>query len=178
MLFYEFMILKQEFKPRLARAARRLCAGFAFAIAFMFYAPANAAATGEAPVTLPLRKHDITDIPVADTASPLYRLAMRPERDIEVILQDTFDEAVRSGTAGALIKFISRNPDHALADKARQMLEEGSYPPARKTQADWVDSKIVAFDAARRAGPDALRAFIAKHPDHPLAAEARRLLSK
>ena len=144
----------------------------------MFTAPANASATGEATDTPPLRKHVITDIPVADKAIPFYRLAMRPERDIEAIIVDTFDDAVRSGTAGALIRFISRHPDHGLADKARQLLEEGSYPPARKTQADWVDSKIVAFDAARRAGPDALRAFISKYPDHPLAAEARRMLSK
>ena len=103
---------------------------------------------------------------------------MRPERDKEAILLDTFNEAARSGGAGALIKFISRNPDHPLADKARRLLEGGGYAPARKTPSDFVDSKIVAFDAARRAGPDALRTFIAKFPDHPLAAEARRMLSK
>lgn len=116
--------------------------------------------------------------PIAPSGPSWHILAMRPERDIEAILLDTFNEAVRSGSAGALLKFISRNPDHPLADKARQLLERGNYPPARKTQSEWVDSKIVEFDAARRAGPDALKAFIARHPSHPLAAEARRLLSK
>ena len=116
--------------------------------------------------------------PIVPAAPPWYLLVMRPERDIEAILLDTFNEAARSGSAGALIKFISRNPDHPLADKARRLLEQGSYPPARKSPTEWVDSKIVDFDAARREGPDALKAFIARHPGHPLADEARRLLSK
>ena len=103
---------------------------------------------------------------------------MRPERDIEAILLDTFNEAVRSGSAGALIKFISRNPEHPLADKARQLLKDGDYPPARRTPTEWVDSIIVEFDAARRAGHGALKEFIARHPGHPLAAEARRLLTE
>jgi hypothetical protein len=146
----------------------------AFVVSLVFAAPAAlGATTGEAQGTLPLRQ-----MPIAEATRPGYLVAMRPERDIEAILQDAFDEAVRSGSAAALIKFISRNPDHSLADKARQLLEEGSYPPARKTPTDWVDSKIVEFDAARRAGPDALKAFIARHPGHPLAAEARRMLSK
>jgi hypothetical protein len=145
----------------------------------MFAAPAASyALIAETQGKASLRQMAGSDIPVAETARPGYLVAMRPERDIEAILQDTFDEAVRSGTAAALIKFISRNPDHPLADKARRLLEAGSYAPARKTPTDWVDSKIVEFDAARRAGPDALNAFIARHPDHPLAAEARRILSK
>jgi hypothetical protein len=120
----------------------------------------------------------IASVPIVEASTTWYLLAMRPERDIEAITLDSFNEAVRSGSAGALIKFISRNPDHPLADKARRMLEEGNYPPARKTPSEWVDSKIVEFDAARRAGPDALKEFIARHPGHPLAAEARRLLAK
>jgi hypothetical protein len=105
-------------------------------------------------------------------------MAMRPERDPEVVLKDVFDEAVRNHTAGALIKFISRNPNHPLADKARRLLETGNYAPARQTATEFFDSKIVEFDAARRAGPAALRDFISKYPDHPLAGEARRLLEK
>jgi hypothetical protein len=77
-------------------------------------------------------------------------MAMRPERDPEAVLQDVFDEAVRNHTAGALIKFISRNPNHPLADKARRLLETGKYAPARQTATEFFDSKIVEFDAARR----------------------------
>jgi hypothetical protein len=127
---------------------------------------------------LGLRPPPIANAPIVGAAPTWYLLAMRPERDIEAITLDTFNEAVRSGSAGALIKFISRHPDHPLAEKARRMLEEGNYPPARKTPTEWVDSKVVEFDAARRAGPDALKEFIARYPGHPLAAEARRLLAR
>ena len=150
----------------------------AFTVAIFFAVPAATGVSGEAPDIVAAPETASSNVTIADALHPQYEVAMRPERDIEAILLDTFNEAVRGGTAGALIKFISRNPEHPLADKARRLLEEGNYPPARKTQSDWVDSKIVDFDAARRGGPDALKAFIAKHPGHPLAAEARRLLSE
>lgn len=175
MHFYFPNSLIKKCTPCLMCISRPVFPGFAIALAMIFSTPA---ATGEALDNQAARQPAMSNIPIADTPNQQYTVGMRPERDREAILLDTFNEAVRSGAAGALIKFISRNPDHALADKARRMLEEGSYPPARRTQTDFVDSKIVEFDAARRAGPDALKAFIAKHPGHPLAAEARRMLSK
>ena len=176
--FYICKILNASFKA----AANRVvgCARFSFVVAAAVWitAPATSSASGEQPKFLAPQLVAIPGVLIENAESEEYLVAMRPERDIEDILKDTFDEAARSGSAGALLKFISRHPDHPLAEKARRMLEEGDYPPARKTATDWVDSKIVEFDAARRSGPAALRAFIAKHPDHPLADEARRMLRK
>jgi hypothetical protein len=172
---YTSWLPKDELKTPLVGMMRWVCLGFTSAITMTL---ATSSAASESRESLDSRQSVISDIPIAETEDSEYLIAMRPERNIEAILQDTFNEAVRSGTASALIKFIWHNPDHPLADKARRMLEEHSYPPARKTQSDWVDSKIVEFDAARRSGPDALREFIARYPDHPLAAEARRMLSK
>jgi hypothetical protein len=132
-------------------------------------------------------RHDVLGTPEVSVASIAGKteyqkegqvIAMRPERDPEAIVQDAFDEAVRNRSAGGLIKFISRNPEHPLAERARQLLKTGKYAPARKTATEFFDSKIVEFDAARRAGPEALKAYIAKYPDHPLSKEARRLLER
>jgi hypothetical protein len=174
MVFCNFSLLSKTRIFDVKCAIRCLLKVFVFEISMIFAVPTDSgAAISESSGLLAVRP-----LPIAEAPRPGYNLAMRPERDIEAILQDTFDEAVRSGTAGALVKFIWHNPNHPLAEKARRLLEEGSYPPVRKTPSDWVDSKIVEFDAARRSGPDALRAFIAKHPGHPLAAEAQRMLSK
>ncbi len=179
----ELALCAFNFLYRLCRAHKAhftlgICQRFAFAGLLIFAAPAISATPDETADALPFRRNSAADMPVANDVSPAYFIAMRPERDIEAILLDTFNEAVRSGSAGALIKFISRNPEHPLADKARQLLKDGDYPPARRTPSEWVDSKIVEFDAARRDGTSALKEFIAKHPGHPLAAEARRLLSE
>lgn len=164
-----------------ARAASGLMSALMLAIitpGFQQGAYGAAGKDGEQAEIPGLESLSVAGGPIVEAAPSWYLTAMRPERDIEAITLDTFNEAVRSGSAGALIKFIARNPDHPLAEKARQLLEEGNYPPARKTPSEWVDSKIEEFDAARRAGAGALKEFIARHPNHPLAAEARRLLSK
>jgi hypothetical protein len=171
-------LVKEQGRPCPARNLRFAFSSFVFAFSLLGVGSVESSASGEAPGASGSRQPMAGNIPVAEAPRPWQLVAMRPERDIEAIILDTFNEAVRSGNAGALIKFISRHPQHALADKARQLLVDGHYPPARKTQSDWVDSKIADFDTARREGPDALKAFIAKYPDHPLAAEARRMLSK
>ena len=179
-LFYCY-IVKINCDVRVACRGQRAMRALVLALTTLVVQHSASGATGSSgdqPDAFGSRMLPVAGTPIVERAPTWYLLAMRPERDIEAIILDTFNEAARSGSAGALIKFISRHPDHPLADKARRMLEEGNYPPARKTPSEWVDSKIVEFDAARRAGPDALKTFIAKHPGHPLAAEARRLLSE
>lgn len=114
---------------------------------------------------------------IANPRQSFYVVAMEPERDADAILLDTLNEAIRSGNAGLLIKFIAKHPDHILAEKARQLLKDGNYPLATKTPTNGVDSKYVEFDKARRRGPDGLRGFIRAHPDHPLAKEAERMMA-
>lgn len=164
--------------PRVASSLARTLMLAVVVLVFQHSAQGATGGAGEQAQWPGAKSRPAAGAPIVPSAPAWYLLSMRPERDIEAITLDTFNEAVRSGSAGALIKFISRNPDHPLADKARQMLDEGNFPPARKTPDAWVDSKIVEFDAARRQGPDALKAFIARHPGHALADEARRLLSK
>jgi hypothetical protein len=159
-----------------ARCIQPLALTFSLLISFAEFAAGKPSHEVHPPA---FRHNDIPpEMSMAGSDVQWYVIAMRPERDPEAILQDTFNEAARNKTAGALIKFISRNPGHPLADKARKLLETGNYAPARKTAAEFVDSKIVKFDAARRAGPAALKQFIADYPDHPLAREARRLLGQ
>lgn len=89
-----------------------------------------------------------------------------------------FDYARRLGTTEALEKFIARNPDHPLAQKARELL---SSPDTRRRLPMPSDGSAgsatrSAYDAAVRQGTvAALDRFIADHPGHPLAEQAQWL---
>jgi hypothetical protein len=82
-----------------------------------------------------------------------------------------FELRAGEGTREALILFIVRHPDHPLADRARAMLRgvplAGTPSPDAAVFADYSR----ALDSGTAA---ALRDFAARHPAHPLAAEARR----
>ncbi len=45
-------------------------------------------------------------------------------RDPEIAVREEYDLAIAAGTADALALFIKRHPDHPLADKAQQALNE------------------------------------------------------
>ena len=45
-------------------------------------------------------------------------------RDPEIAVREEYDAAIAAGTADALSLFIRRHPDHPLADKAQQALNE------------------------------------------------------
>jgi hypothetical protein len=95
-----------------------------------------------------------------------------PPPDYAAGLRSTLDQALADGSNAALIGFIARYPDEAIADEARAALAArgqmaGPYPGP--------DGDIfAAFDRARLAGPAALAAFAATYPNHPLGAEAGR----
>ena len=96
---------------------------------------------------------------------------MPPARDPALAVAEEFALAEDAGTSAALILFIARHPGTAAAAAARDRLAIRAAPdPAPPPGPD--GAIIAAFDAARRAGPAALRAFAARYPGHPLAAEA------
>lgn len=98
-----------------------------------------------------------------------------PPPDYDRVMGEEFDAAMREGTNSALIRFIARHPDHPLADRARSLLSgrEGLDTGVSPTDPD--ADIYAAFDRARRENTiSALGTFIALHPNHPLAAEARR----
>ena len=98
---------------------------------------------------------------------------MVPPRDPALAEAEEFALAREEGSNGALILFIARAPRSALAETARRMLRERGAPdPAPPAGPN--GAIIAEFDAARLAGPPALRAFAARYPGHPLAEEARR----
>lgn len=90
-----------------------------------------------------------------------------------------FDYARSVGTAEALKKFIARNPDHPLAEKARQLVvstllgQDRNFPVPQDRQERATHS---SYDTAVSTGTvDALDRFIAEHPGHALAANAQWL---
>ena len=96
-----------------------------------------------------------------------------PPLDPRVVLADLYARTLAEDSGAGLILFIARYPDDPLAEDARRRLRlraaPDPIPPAGP------DGRLIAeYDAARRAGPAALDAFAARHPGHPLAAEARR----
>lgn len=102
---------------------------------------------------------------------------MKPEPDREAVLSTILQEAAGDETSAALIRFLWRYHDHPLSEKARHLLANGNYLPARNTAGVWVDRKVVEFDAARRDGSiSALNDFIGRYPGHPLALEAARII--
>jgi hypothetical protein len=50
---------------------------------------------------------------------------MKPGPDIEAAVRAEFELAESKGTREAYERFIRRHPDHALADKAREILARG-----------------------------------------------------
>jgi hypothetical protein len=105
-------------------------------------------------------------------AGPAWAEAARP-MDPQVVLADLYARTLAEDSSGALILFIARYPDDPLADGARRRLRLRTGPdPVPFRGPD--DQLLSEFDAARRAGPAALDAFAARHPGHPLAAEAQR----
>lgn len=99
----------------------------------------------------------------------------RPPDD-EAVLAQEFRGAVDDGSNAALIRFIARHPETALADEARRRLQQRTAPDERPLANDPDAAVYAAFDAARRAGTaEAWRDFARTYANHPLAAEANRL---
>jgi hypothetical protein len=101
----------------------------------------------------------------------------RPPDDAAVLAQE-FRAAVDDGSNAALIRFIARHPETALADEAWRRLQQRPAPDARPLANDPDAAVYAAFDAARRSGTaEAWRGFARTYAGHPLAAEATRLAS-
>ena len=97
---------------------------------------------------------------------------MAPEPDYEAVIAREFDGILQRGTREALLLFIARHPQHPLADRARAMLPSA---PSQRPVGDPDAAVYEEFDRAMQFGtPAAYNSFIRKHPDHPLADEARR----
>ena len=99
--------------------------------------------------------------------------SMPPRRDPAMATREEFALAEADGSNGALILFIARAPETAEAEVARTMLRGRNHPDTAPMPGP--DGTIITdFDAARLAGPAALRAFVARYTGHPLALEAAR----
>jgi hypothetical protein len=99
----------------------------------------------------------------------------RPPDDAAVLAQE-FRGAVDDGSNAALIRFIARHPETALADEAWRRLQQRPAPDDRPLANDPDATIYAAFDAARRTGTaEAWRDFARTYANHPLAAEANRL---
>jgi outer membrane murein-binding lipoprotein Lpp len=97
-----------------------------------------------------------------------------PRRDPAAAVAEELAAAVDDGSNGALILFIARHPGEPLAAEARRRL--AARPRPDPVPPGGSDGRIIAeFDAARLEGTEALRAFAAANPGHPLAAEAQAL---
>ena len=102
-----------------------------------------------------------------------------PPPDYDRVMEEEFDTAMREGTNSALIRFIARHPDHPLADRARSLLSGRDGLDTGVSPTDPDADIYAAFDRARRENTiAAFRNFIASYPHHPLAAEARRQLTR
>jgi hypothetical protein len=96
-----------------------------------------------------------------------------PPLDPQVVLADLYARTLAEDSDAALILFIARYPDDPLAEDARRRLRLRAGPDP--VSFGGPDGRLISeFDAARRAGPAALDAFAARHPGHPLAAEAQQ----
>ena len=102
----------------------------------------------------------------------------RPPDDQAVLAQE-FRGAVDDGSNAALIRFIARHPETALADEAWRRLQQRPAPDEHPLANDPDAAVYAAFDAARRTGTaEAWRDFARTYASHPLAAEATRLASQ
>jgi hypothetical protein len=100
---------------------------------------------------------------------------MAPPPDEQAVMAQEFRGAVDDGSSAALIRFIARHPDHALAEEARRRLARRTAPDGPALAGDPDAAVYAAFDAARRAGTArAYRDFARAYAGHPLAAEANR----
>jgi hypothetical protein len=103
---------------------------------------------------------------------------MPPPPDDAAVLAQEFRGVVDDGSNAALIRFIARHPETALADEAWRLLQQRPAPDARPLANDPDAAVYAAFDAARRTGTaEAWRDFARTYASHPLAAEAARLAS-
>jgi hypothetical protein len=98
--------------------------------------------------------------------------------DEKAVLAQEFRGAIDDGSNAALIRFIARHPETALADDAWRRLQQRPGPDERPLANDPDAAVYAAFDAARRTGTaEAWRDFARTYANHPLAAEATRLAS-
>ncbi len=113
-------------------------------------------------------------IVAAQSERPKRAGEMPPPPDYEAVMADEFRHARQAGTNAALIRFIARHPQHRLADEARTLLSRrpAADPPGGSGDPD--ADIYRAFDQARR--DRTFGSFIARHPEHPLAEEARRMM--
>lgn len=100
---------------------------------------------------------------------------MAPPPDEAAVLAQEFRGAVDDGSNAALIRFIARHPDRALARQAWQRLAGRTVPDGQPLAGDPDAMVYAAFDAARLAGTAAAyRGFAQTYAGHPLAEEASR----
>ena len=114
--------------------------------------------------------------------------AAPPARDGEIAIREEFRAAQVAGTRAALELFIRRHPDHALADRARDLLEqmererlmsedERSRPIPGPRDGEIAVREEFAH-AILAGGAAALELFIRRHPTHPLAEIAALMLER
>jgi hypothetical protein len=97
---------------------------------------------------------------------------MAPPADFDVRRAE-FDAALRKNTELALVRFIARHPDHALAGEAVALLMQGGRASG-DAGTDPDAAIFMAFAEAARSGDrQALEHFATANPDHPLATIAR-----
>ncbi|ESR26951.1 hypothetical protein [Lutibaculum baratangense] len=109
------------------------------------------------------------DVPRDERPEP----TVPPEQDYGEILSEEYRFAVQQGSREALLMFIARHPDEPLSDRARALVPQ---VPSRAGAGGADADVLAAFGKALDAGtPEALDAFVDAHPQHPLAAEARRM---
>lgn len=94
-----------------------------------------------------------------------------PPREPRAAVAEELAAALAEGSNRRLILFVARHPRSAEAATARRILAARPAPDARPGAGP--DAPIAAaFDRARLGGEAALADFAARHPAHPLAAEA------
>jgi hypothetical protein len=113
----------------------------------------------------------LLSVPSAGSTEPAD---IAPARDPAIALSEEFTAALSMSANAGLIGFLARHPDSPEAEHGRDVLRARPSPDTAPA-ADPDGEVWLAFDQARIVGtPEAMEAFAARYPGHPLALEAAR----
>ena len=112
--------------------------------------------------------------PRASDLDLVKELTLQALARIEAAERRDYARALEEGTVEALERFVREHPESPYVDDARQKIEAlRRYEEALQ---GWSREAEAAFASALAQGtPEALDRFLARYPDAPQAAEARRL---